>query len=227
MTGVSIQSLPTNVVALTRKWVTESAKSGHKWVVASDEQGTAGAGVVPDSYDFNHDSIRKFVLWGNLMNNGAGVEYYFGYDYPNSDMTCQDYRSRENMWKISKNALDFFRKYIPYWTMSIATSLLFNSTKTVNSCMATADKQTIVVYLRDGGNEVVNLSISSSSNFKSYTIDWYDPMSDNTTLQKGSVSSVAALSNRSIGSPPNADGSTLLNKDWVVLIRGSTTQVTI
>jgi hypothetical protein len=59
------------------KWVQQSAIAGHKWVVSFDEQGPADVGVAPDSVDPSHDSIRKSVLWANLLAGGAGVEYYF------------------------------------------------------------------------------------------------------------------------------------------------------
>ena len=33
------------------------------------------------------------------MAGGAGIEWYFGYKHPHSDLTCQDYRVREKMWQ--------------------------------------------------------------------------------------------------------------------------------
>lgn len=75
LTGVSIQVKAWDVAESTHRWVTRSATSSHKWVVANDEQGPAGKGVIPDADDLNHDQIRKETLWGNLMTGGAGVEY--------------------------------------------------------------------------------------------------------------------------------------------------------
>jgi hypothetical protein len=65
--GVSIQTLPANVFSDTMRWVTESNRTGRKWVVANDEQGPSVDGVKPDVNDPNHDTIRVNVLWGNLM----------------------------------------------------------------------------------------------------------------------------------------------------------------
>ena len=42
----------------TLKWVDRSAAAGRPWVVNLDEIGPAGDGVVPDSVDPNHDSVR-------------------------------------------------------------------------------------------------------------------------------------------------------------------------
>ena len=106
----------------TLKWVTESAKAGKPWVVANDEQGGADTGVPPDlgyeGYDGKKkdgnavqttDDIRKATLWGNLMAGGAGVEYYFGYQLPQNDLVCEDWRSRDKSWDYCRIALEFFR----------------------------------------------------------------------------------------------------------------------
>jgi hypothetical protein len=56
-------------------------------VVANDEQGSALEGIKPDNIDPTHDYVRKDVLWGNVMAGGAGVEYYYGYNHSNIDLT--------------------------------------------------------------------------------------------------------------------------------------------
>jgi hypothetical protein len=66
--GVSIQTFAVvNVFDDTLRWVTESNRTGRRWVVANDEQGPSTDGVKPDVNDPNHDTIRVNVLWGNLM----------------------------------------------------------------------------------------------------------------------------------------------------------------
>ena len=42
------------------------------------------------------------------MAGGCGTEWYFGYDHPHSDLTCQSWRSRDLFWDQCKIALDFF-----------------------------------------------------------------------------------------------------------------------
>jgi hypothetical protein len=76
-TGPSIQINTQNGFQESLKWVQRSANAGRKWVVSFDEQGPADVGVAPDSVDPTHDTIRKSVLWANLLAGGAGVEYYF------------------------------------------------------------------------------------------------------------------------------------------------------
>jgi hypothetical protein len=65
--GPSLQTGPSHVFPNTLRWVTDSAKSGHKWIVTNDEQNPASTGLLPDSIDPNHDTIRQLVLWGNIM----------------------------------------------------------------------------------------------------------------------------------------------------------------
>ena len=56
---------------------------------------------------------RQNVLWGNLLAGGWGVEWYFGYKHAHSDLTCQDYRSRDKMWDQCRHALEFLRTHKP------------------------------------------------------------------------------------------------------------------
>ena len=90
----------------TLDWVQRSAAAGRKWIVTFDESGPKEEGVVPDSVDPNHDIVRKGWLWGNIMAGGAGVEFYFGYD--KDDILLQDFRTRANLWKQARFALEFF-----------------------------------------------------------------------------------------------------------------------
>ena len=54
------------------------------------------------------------------MAGGAGVEWYFGYEYENNDLNCEDWRSRDILWKQTDYALEFFRNYLPYGDMHSA-----------------------------------------------------------------------------------------------------------
>ena len=65
----------------------------------------------------SQDAIREDVLWGNLMAGGGGVEYYFGYSHPQSDLTCEDWTARDRMWDYTRYALEFFQNHIPFQDM--------------------------------------------------------------------------------------------------------------
>ena len=98
--GISIQASQKDIFSDTLEWVTRSSRTRRPWVVANDEQAGAGIGIVPDgeAMDPNHNVARKNVLWANLLAGGAGVEYYFGFRFPESDLTLQDFRSRDQFW---------------------------------------------------------------------------------------------------------------------------------
>ena len=73
-----------------------SGETSKIWVVSNDEQGRHTVGVKPDGPGSNRDDIRKLTLWGNLMAGGAGVEYYFGYEFPHTDLNSEDWRQRRD-----------------------------------------------------------------------------------------------------------------------------------
>ncbi|MCP4454475.1 MAG: DUF5060 domain-containing protein, partial [Planctomycetes bacterium] len=100
-----------------------SAEAGRKWVIFADEQAAASHGVVPDANDPTHDIPRKEGLWGNLMGGGAGVEWYFGHQFPHMDINCEDWRSRDILWNQTRHALMFFQTYLPFWDMTPANRL--------------------------------------------------------------------------------------------------------
>lgn len=209
LTGVSIQTDTLNVYPETRKWVEASASAGKKWIVANDEQNPASVGVAADaeytgnrgSVADNSEQIRKAVLWGNLMAGGAGVEYYFGYKTGETDLTCQDFRSRAKSWRYAKNALDFFHTYLP--------SAELKPMNNVSSgwCLG-KDGEVYAVYLKKGGSSNITLP------YGNYTVKWYNPRTGG-ALQNGSVTSVA-LGTVSIGNPPSN-----VTSDWVVLIKNN------
>jgi hypothetical protein len=65
--GVTLQASLEKVYANTLRWVTESAKSGQKWIVWNSQQNPTRSGLLPDIVDPDHDSIRQLALWGNIM----------------------------------------------------------------------------------------------------------------------------------------------------------------
>ena len=78
----------------------------------------AWQGIEPDSLIPNNQAVmRKYALWGNLMAGGSGVEWYFGYELPHSDLNCEDWRSREKVWELSRYALNFFQDHLPFQEM--------------------------------------------------------------------------------------------------------------
>ncbi len=204
MDGPSIQvGNPADTHAQTLKWLRLSSDSGHNWIVCLDETGPAGKGVLPDDVDPGHDTIRNDILWGNLMAGGGGVEWYFGYQYHDNDLNCENWRSRDHLWDQTKYALDFFKNYLPFNEMKNADELTGQG-----YCFA-KQGEIYVLYLPSGGNGTIDLSNSTGQ----YTISWFDPRHGG-ELQKGSIEKVNGGRTVSTGYAP-ADR----ESDWVCLMR--------
>jgi len=205
--GASLQLDMTQVHSETIKWRSRSAAASHKWVVNLDEIGTADAGVVPDANDFAHDTVRKQALWGNLMAGGGGVEWYFGYAFPHTDLNCEDWRSRDHMWDLTRYALDFFQNHLPFSEMNPADAL---TSVTGDYCLAKPG-QVYAVYLPNGGTTQLNLAGAAGT----FTVLWYNPRTGG-GLVNGSVTMVTGGGQASLGNPPTEAG-----LDWAVLVRSS------
>ncbi|OFY62565.1 MAG: hypothetical protein A2V64_08550 [Bacteroidetes bacterium RBG_13_43_22] len=184
-------------------WLEKSQDSGHPWVVCTDEIGQHWKGALPDAVDPAHDTIRYKVLWGNLMAGGGGVEWYFGYNYPHSDLGCEDWRSRDLLWDQTKIALDFFHKYLPFTKMSNADEI----TKDKNDYCLAKEGEIYAIYFPEGKATDINLPGGQ------YSVQWFNPR-EGGDLVPGSVNKITGTGYASTGNPPVPNG-----KDWVCLIR--------
>ena len=181
-----------------------SDAAGRKWAVFADEQAPAGKGVLPDSNDPDHDIPRKLGLWGNLMGGGSGVEWYFGHQFPNMDINCEDWRSREIMWDQTRYALEFFHTYLPFWKMAPADHLISDEE---GYCMA-KEGDIYAIYLQDGGSTELDLRDHHSS----FEIQWYNPQ-EGGSLKTGSLKKIEGGDWKRIGTPPGNS-----TEDWAVLV---------
>ncbi len=186
----------------------EAKAAGKIWAVACDEPGDAQHALITDAEDPAHDNARKNGLWGAVMAGAWGTEWYFGYKHPHSDLSCQDFRSRDLFWNQGKICLDFFTKNnIPFWEMEAHDALI----ATKGDYVFAKPQEVYVVYLKNGGNSTLNLT-SETGNFE---VLWYNPRTGG-TLQKGKITSIKGGSKHALGLPPNKKEQ---QKDWVVLIR--------
>jgi hypothetical protein len=219
LTGASIQINWDAVHQETLQWIGESAAAGKPWVVANDEQGSANVGIPPDagwpgySGTITQDQVRKATLWGCLMAGGAGVESYFGYQTGETDLTAQDFRSRDRWWDYCRHAHGFFSQYLPFAEMGNANGLVGNGTNGNSRYCLAKPGQTYAVYLADGGTTSLDLTGVSGT----FEVRWFDPRNGG-GLATGSVGGVNGGGPVALGSPPSATGS-----DWVALVRRSGT----
>ncbi|QGJ71343.1 Putative collagen-binding domain of a collagenase [Planctomycetales bacterium 10988] len=224
LTGVSLQnSAIADTHIQTIKWVSESEEAGKPWVVAFDESGSAAHGQCPDlgyqGFDgrdktgkkvYTEHEVRHQTLWGTLMGGGAGVEYYFGYQFVENDLVCEDWRSRDRSWDYCRIAIEFFHNHaIPFWEMASHDALIGNPKSTNEKYCFAKEGEVYLIYVPKGGTTQLDLRKQNGE----YTVQWFNPREGGELLQ-GSIASVQAGAKVQLGTPPSDD-----QKDWLILIR--------
>ena len=203
--GLSFQvAYRETVNAETQKWRRLSREAGAEWVITMDEIGQWYMGAPPDSMDPRHDSLRRHALWGHLMGGGAGVEWYFGARFPSNDLSSEDWRERENLWRQTRNALSFYEAYLPFWEMESCNDLTDRSD---DYCFG-KEGEVYAIYLPEGGTTFMKLPKGHE-----YKLSWYDPVAGG-ALRVGSVDKVEGADRLEVGMPPNPSG-----RDQVLLIQ--------
>lgn len=224
-TGVSLQIGFDNVHRGVLRWLEKSKAAGKVWAVANDEQNPANMGVPPDPGFEGHSGeaqakdgkstytlhdVRKKTLWGTLMAGGWGVEYYFGYQLPETDLSCQNYRSRDNSWDYCRIALEFFQdKQIPFSEMENADALVGNPKHNNSKYCLAKPGEIYLVYLPNGGSTKLDLHEAEGD----FSVRWFNPRAGG-ELQEGSASHVRGGDAVQLGSPPVDPG-----EDWVIVVR--------
>ena len=207
LTGFSLQTSKPDfnqVHRRTRDYIDRSVAAGKPWVVACDEPGDATHGLITDAEDPTRDNARKNGLWGNIMAGGAGVEWYFGYKHPHSDLTCQDWRTREKVWNQCHIALEFFRKYeIPFWDMKCEDEMTENTDDYV-LCKA---GEIYLVYLKHGGK--VELNVAGGH----FNYGWFNPRTGDGLDGLLRTGSIKAGRKVEVAAPDK--------NDWLLVIRGA------
>lgn len=181
-----------------------SKESGKQWAVSLDEPGDAAYALVPDSIDIHHDNARKNSLWGTFLAGGWGWEAYFGYRHNNSDLTCQDYRSRDTFWDQCRYLHDFFNLADIDITISDSyDNLVIDG----DYCLASPGNY-YIIYLKEGKGEI---DLGETSN--DYSVKWYNPRKGGKLLDDNvkSISGGKVVKLAKSGSEKD--------KDWVVLLK--------
>ncbi|MEM8667861.1 MAG: DUF5060 domain-containing protein [Planctomycetota bacterium] len=224
LTGVSLQNSSLDTThAQTVKWVNASKEAGKAWVVAFDESGSAAHAQCPDlgykGFDgrdrkgkmtHTENEVRQRTLWGTLMGGGGGNEYYFGYQYVENDIVCEDWRSRDRSWDYCRIAIQFFHDHqIPFWEMANADELIGNPKHSIEKFCFAKPNETYLVYLPKGGTTNIDLGGATGT----FNVTWFNPRTGG-ALESGSVASVDAGQSVSIGQPPSDR-----DLDWLAIIQ--------
>jgi len=208
-TGASLQTDMedfSHVHSQVLKVLKEAKETGKVWAVAVDEPGDHRHSLIPDSENPDHDNARKNGLWGAMMAGAWGTEWYFGYEHPHSDLSCQDFRSRDLFWDQGRFCLEFFKKNnIPVWKMVSSDQLISSK----DDYVLAEEGKSYVVFLKNGGESILDLGTTNAE----YRVMWYDPRKGG-DLRMGKVKTISGSGKQSLGYPPNKK-----NKDWVVLVR--------
>lgn len=195
---------PARVHERVKKWVDESAKSGKRWLVNLDEIGPAWKGVMPDSHDAQHDTVRHNCLWGTLLAGGAGVEWYCGYRYPHNDLNLEDFRSRDIWWKQSTIATRFVQQF------PLEEMICNDEVVNVKGAFVLEKPGEIYIAYLPAGTQNAKISLSGD---KTYSVKWFNPR-DGGDMQTGSVVTVKGKGFQSLGNPPVDT-----EKDWLVVVQ--------
>ncbi len=190
------------------RYVRRSDEAGRPWVVACDEPGDSRMSVRPD-YDpgNSHRDARKDALWATIMACGAGCEFYFGYAYPDSDLTLQNFRSRDAFFDYCRHAVHFFEANVfPFEQMKNHNELVSGSGDNANRCLAKPGV-CYLVQLHDGGTATLNLTGATGS----FTARWYDPRKGGGLIPAADLQGGGVVS---LGSPPDSP-----TEDWIVLVQ--------
>ncbi len=201
-TGLSIQTNRedfANVHGAVLRWRNAAKAAKKVWANAVDEPGDHRYSLVPDKVNPEHNNARQNALWGALMAGAWGIEWYFGYEHEHSDLTCEDWRTRDKMWDQSRYALEFFTENeIPYWEMEPMDELTENE-----DFVLAQEKNQLIIYQKMGAKEPTLISDVSGT----YLIRWFNPRTGEFVGQGKELSARGRLKI----SPPPAEA----DKDWV------------
>jgi len=214
-------------------WREKSKAAGNEWLITMDEIGIWKHGAIPDSKDPNHDRLRHWVLWGSLLGGGAGVEWYFGAKHDSTDLSTEDWRTRDRLWEITNHARRFFTDHLPYWEMTANNELIsqqgdsapapqdHHSDSSIESDELISDVgqkrayafakegEIYAAYLSNTNGAMLDLSQAQGE----FSLHWFDPVNGG-ELQTGSVTTLTAGSAVSLGKAPVSTA-----MDWVILVR--------
>ena len=209
--GLSLQQDNRKEVSpVIQQWRKKSIDAGNHWLISMDEIGYWHTGAKSDAEDPDHPTLRRYVLWGSLLSGAAGVEWYFGANSQQNDLSTEDWRTRDRLWELTYYALEFFDKYLPYWEMEPTKGIANN--REAYSLAKTG--QVYAIYFPEITKKKLTANLRGVTG--SYSIHWYDPTAGG-DLQAGSVEQVDGNQVASIGFPPGTQAENR-KKDWVVLI---------
>jgi len=142
---------------------------------------------------------------GKGMIGALNYLLYFGYKWAHNDLNCEDWRSRDHLWDLTRYALDFFGEHLPFTQMAHHDEL---TALPDDYCFARPGEIYAVYY---PGGSITSLDLGDNS--ATFTVQWYNPRTGG-PLKTGVMPAITGPGSPVIGSPPNST-----DKDWVALIK--------
>lgn len=206
LTGPSIQTHREDfgqVHQAVLEWRRKSDDAGKPWAVAVDEPGDHRFSLVPDAVNPEHDNARQNALWGSFMGGAWGIEWYFGYENEQSDLTAEDWRSRDKFWDQCRYLLQFFRENeLPVRLMEPADEL----TKKEDDYVFYMPGEAYVFYQKTAEDITVDLTQYGGA----YHVRWFNPQTGTyeheQNIQGGDITTINV---------PDINTS----MDWAVLVK--------
>ncbi|MEM9802975.1 MAG: DUF5060 domain-containing protein [Planctomycetota bacterium] len=190
-------------VELVRQW---TAQAGRPWIVDADEMGPWQIGLT----DTNAVDTRKRVLYDALF-SGGGVEFYFGWhDLPlGGDLSLEDFRTRDEMWRYVGYARRFVEQNLPFWDMEPRDSFVRNESSNFGGAevYALPGEVYAIYYPRASNTGQLNLQGFTDP----FEVQWFDPRNG---VEVGSPIPLGSGGWKNVGDPPNSR-----SEDWVALVR--------
>ena len=137
------------------------------------------------------------------MAGSWGIEWYFGYMYPHNDLNLEDFRSRTQIWTMTRHALGFFHEHLPFQEMAAADHLAPDG----DTFVLAKHGETYAVYIPSGGSARLDLEDSEGE----FDVSWFNP------AEGGELADGAAVSGPGIVRLGPAPGDEA--QDWVALVR--------
>ena len=198
--GISLQAHHDYAGKITT-WLAKSADAGRQWLIFLDEPLGWEFGARPDTDDPTQEVARREVLWPSLFAGVSGIDWYFGWqnNAPTSDLSNEDMRSRDELWRQSQVAREFFETHLPFADMKAGVA------ETPGASQFEKPGEVYALYLPDGGTADVRLPAGS------WRLAWFDPR-EGGELQGERLLKAERAGLVSTGLAPT-------DADWVMLIR--------
>lgn len=216
-TGVSLQTHKPDFsfihpeVKRLRRW---PVINGKPLAISVDEPGDAEYALVADSKNPDHTIARRNALWGALTAGAWGIEWYFGYKNAHSDLSAQDWRTRDAFWEQVSHALAFFKKIdVPYQEAANLDNI------SAPHWALGKPGEFYIVSVTDAKNDI---TLKLPRGKAHYSIEWFDPINGG-DLQQGSKHQVSVdteagyrwqTTQVDLGQPPKT-----AQQDWVILVK--------